>query len=464
MHIFDNTILRKGDIRGIYGKTLHDLDAYYLAKGLVTFLLENSMEAKKIVIGRDGRISSPALYDQLIKGLLDSGVAVTSIGITPSPVLYFAHNHLSTDAGIIITASHNPAEYNGFKIICREGVIMEKEIQRIAQIAKDGKFRKASDSGSLKEVDIKFDYIARILKDIAIKRKDLKVAWDCGNGTAGVIIENLVKKLPGKHYVLYAEVDGTFPNHHPDPSEEKNMLDLIKTVKEKGCDIGFGFDGDSDRLGIVDEKGKLMENDRVMMILTADIASKNPGSKMIIDVKASRVLSRQIVSYGAEPIICPSGHSFIKNLIKNTKAIFGGEISGHIFFNDKYYGFDDGIYSAIRTLDILAAANKKLSAIDSSFPDSYVSHEYRINAAEEYKFQIIDNLIKLATEKGYPIKTIDGVIVEYPYGWFLVRASNTQAAITARCETDRPEDLPALEREMKQLIINASQGHIKKID
>ncbi|MFC1659376.1 phosphoglucomutase/phosphomannomutase PgmG [Pseudomonadota bacterium] len=446
---FHDSILRAYDIRGIFGQTLAAKDAYFLGKSFVKFCSELNKKKKKlkIVIGYDGRKSSLKLSEALIKGLMESGVNVINMGLCPTPMLYFGVKYFESDAGIMITGSHNPPEYNGFKLLLKDRPIFGDDIQKIGQIAKEGEFLNAS--GNVREENIKLEYIKRITKDFKPGRK-LKVAWDCGNGVTGVVMPMLANYLPTvDSLLLYEHVDANFPNHHPDPTIEENLEDLKKAVIRNKCDVGFAFDGDGDRIGVVDSKGEVIWGDQLMMLYAEEILSKYPGATIISEVKASQHLFDRIEELGGNPIMFRTGHSYIKAKMKEVKALFAGEMSGHMFFADIYDGFDDGLYAAIRVLNIIGNKDKKLYEFRKSLPKSFATPELRIEVDDDKKFEIVEEIKHRLKELHTDLNDIDGVRVNTEQGWFLIRASNTQPILIARCEADNKNDLKILKENLR---------------
>lgn len=461
MHKFHPSILRAYDIRGIYNQTLFDFDAFFIGKALASFLHKNGL--KKISVACDGRISSPALKSQLIKALLESGLEVFDVGLGPTPMLYFSVYQLNSDAGIMVTGSHNPKDHNGFKIMLKERPFYGEDIQNLAKITADADFIEGK--GSLKKLNITDDYVKRMLSDCVLAQsesllldeideflptKKLKIAWDAGNGAAGEIMEKLSKRIAAEHILLFEEIDGNFPNHHPDPTVPKNLEDLRKAVLKNSCDFGIAFDGDGDRIGVVDDEGEIIWGDQLLIFYAQEILQKKPGATVIADVKASGVLFDEIAKAGGVPVIWKTGHSLIKAKMKETKALLAGEMSGHIFFADKYFGFDDALYAAIRLINILSKSLKPLSHLRKSLTQTFSTPEIRVDCPEEEKFQIIENLKKNLEKLRLSFNAIDGVRVNVDEGWWLIRASNTQPVLVARCESNSQENLEKLKADLCQ--------------
>ena len=445
-HTFNKTILREYDIRGIVGKDLNLIDALYLGKSFATLLKRNKY--KNVVIGYDGRHSSLKIHKELIKGLLSQGIEVFKIGLVPTPLLYFSMYSKKLDSGIMITGSHNPPNYNGFKMLLKNKSIVGKDILDIAKISSKGDFYK-NKRGKVNKISIKDKYLFFLTNSANVK-KNIKIAWDPGNGSSGEIISRLTKKLNGKHYLINEKIDGSFPAHHPDPTVAKNLKQLINLVKKKKCDFGFAFDGDGDRLGVVDNEGKIIYADKIVAFLAKDVLLKKPKSKIILDIKSSQIVFNEIKKLKGKPFFWKTGHSLIKEKMKETKAIFAGEMSGHIFFADKYYGFDDAIYASIRFLNLFCDSNKSLSKIFSDMEKSYNTPELRFNTTETEKFTIVEKLKKNLKKEKKKFVAIDGVRYSTKDGWWLVRASNTQNIIVARCEAYTKKNLNKVKLNLRK--------------
>ena len=445
-HNFNNSIIRAYDIRGIYNETLFDKDAYYVGKSFAAFL--KSQNLSSIAVACDGRMSSPALKSELIKGLIDSGINVFDVGLGPTPMLYFSVYDLNLDAGIMVTGSHNPKNHNGFKMMLKSRPFFGEDISNLAKIAAKGEF--AEGSGTIENKEIKKNYVSRLIKDLTIK-KELKVAWDNGNGAAGEIMQELVKIIPGEHKTLFADIDGTFPNHHPDPTVPKNLEDIIKLVREEKCDLGIAFDGDGDRIGLVDDEGEIIWGDQLMVFFSKQLLEEYPGATVIADVKASKVFFDEVNKMGGNALMGKTGHSLIKSKMKETNAKLAGEMSGHIFFADKYYGFDDALYAAIRIINIVSnLEGQKLSDLRKALPETFSTPEIRIEISEEIKFQTVEDLKKKLKDESIDFNDVDGVRADSDLGWWLLRASNTQSCLVARCEANSEEDLSSLKKILKE--------------
>jgi phosphomannomutase len=430
-HSFDPTTLREYDIRGIVGKTLHTADAY--AIGRVFGSVVAGRGGSTVAVGYDGRLSSPALEDTLVQGLVDSGMQVLRIGRGPTPMLYFAAVTLDADGGIMVTGSHNPPDYNGFKMVLANKPFFGTAIQDIGARAAAGDVV-AKAEGSERSVDISADYWARLLADWDGGDRLLNVVWDNGNGAAGEILQRLVAALPGQHTVLNGEIDGHFPAHHPDPTVPKNLVQLIAEVRARNADIGIAFDGDADRIGAVDNAGNILAGDQLLVILARDVLRQHPGATIIADVKASQVLFDEVAKAGGVPLMWRTGHSLIKAKMAEIGSPLAGEMSGHIFFADKWYGFDDALYAAIRLLGIVARMEGKLSAVRDALPHVLNTPELRFDCDDVRKFAVIADVAGRLTQAGADVSDIDGVRVTTPEGWWLLRASNTQAVLVARAE------------------------------
>ena len=439
---FSPEILREYDIRGQIGKNLSEADAFAVGCAFGTYVRRKG--GTRICIGYDGRDSSPALTAAVIDGFIAMGLTVENIGIGPTPMLYFAVKDRKADAGLMVTGSHNPSDYNGFKMTLQNGPVYGEAVQDLGRIAAAGDFE--SGAGSVTEIDIQDIYVARLLKDWNGK-KDLKVAWDCGNGACGEIVRRLTKKLPGTHILLFDEIDGTFPNHHPDPTVDENLQDLIAAVRKHKCDLGVAFDGDADRVGAVDERGTVMRCDTLIAVYARDVLSRHPGAPIIGDVKCSQVMYDEIKRLGGEPMMWKTGHSLIKAKMYEMKAPLAGELSGHIFFGDGWYGFDDGVYCAIRLMNEVAAASGPASSLTAHLPKIWNTPEIRFEVDEKEKFNLVRRVAKNIESHVGPdtkIVDIDGVRVITPYGWWLLRASNTQNVLVTRAEADSMENLEKL--------------------
>ena len=440
-HKFDPTTLREYDIRGIVGKTLHGDDAYAIGRVFGTIVA--SRGGRTVAVGYDGRLSSPDLEPRLVQGLVDSGMEVLRIGRGPTPMLYFAGVSLQTDGGIMVTGSHNPPDYNGFKMVLANKPFYGKAIQEIGARAASGDVVPEAE-GSQRSVDISADYWARLLSDWDGGDRLLKVVWDNGNGAAGEVLQRLVAALPGEHTVLNGEIDGHFPAHHPDPTVPKNLVQLIAEVRARGADIGIAFDGDADRIGAVDDTGNILAGDQLLVILARDVLRDHPGATIIADVKASQILFDEVAKAGGTPLMWRTGHSLIKAKMAEIGSPLAGEMSGHIFFADKWYGFDDALYAAIRLLGIVARHEGKLSAVRDALPHVLNTPELRFDCDDLRKFAVIEEVAARLKQEGATVSDIDGVRVSTADGWWLLRASNTQAVLVARVEAKTEHGLARL--------------------
>lgn len=447
-HNFDSSILREYDIRGKLGETLGEDDAHAIGCAFGTMIHRKG--GSKVAVGYDGRPSSPVFAERLIEGLMSTGIDVTCIGLGPSPMLYFAVKSRKEDGGIMITGSHNPPEYNGFKMMFYDAPVYGELVTKIGTLAASADYE--TGKGSRTDIDISYHYVARILQDYTTQ-KPYKIAWDNGNGAGGEILQKLVKKLPGEHILLYEDIDGTFPNHHPDPTVDKNLEDLVKCVKENYCDIGFAFDGDADRIGVVDETGRILKCDLLMGLYARDVLKTYPGAAIVGDVKCSKTMFDEIARLGGKPIMWKTGHSLIKSKMAEVGAPLAGELSGHIFFADKYYGYDDALYCAVRLLNLMADEGKKLSEMTSHFPNLHGTEEIRFEVDETEKFNLIDKIVsdvKSQANDNMQVNDIDGVRVSNEDGWWLIRASNTQNVLVTRAEATSAEGLERLKSMLQK--------------
>ena len=431
-----DSIFRAYDIRGVVGKTLHAETAYWIGRAIGAQSLAQG--EPNVSVGRDGRLSGPMLVEQLIKGLADAGCQVSDVGLVPTPALYYAANVLAGKSGVMLTGSHNPSDYNGFKIVIAGDTLANEQIQALLTRIKTEDLPRGT--GKVEKVDILPRYHQQIVGDIKLARR-LKVVVDCGNGAAGVNAPQLLAALDCEVIPLFCEVDGNFPNHHPDPGKPENLVDLIAKVKETGADIGLAFDGDGDRVGVVTNTGSIVYPDRLLMLFAQDVLARNPGAEIIFDVKCTRRLTPLIEQHGGRALMWKTGHSLIKKKMKQTGSLLAGEMSGHIFIKERWYGFDDGIYSAARLLEILSKAGQSAENLFAAFPNDISTPEINIDVTDEGKFSIIDALQRDADWGEANLTTIDGVRVDYPHGWGLVRASNTTPVLVLRFEADSDAEL-----------------------
>ena len=437
-HQFDRTSLREYDIRGIVGKTLGPADAVAIGRGFATRVRRAG--GTRVAVGYDGRASSPALEAALVEGLTASGVDVVRIGMGPTPMLYYAEATLEVDGGIEITGSHNPAEYNGFKMVLQHAPFFGEDIQDLGRLAAAGDWE--SGNGDVTSVDIVDDYVARLFAGYG--GGAYRIGWDAGNGASGPIIEKLVKLLPGEHHLLFTNVDGNFPNHHPDPTQAENLVDLQRLVAEKKLDFGFAFDGDGDRIGAVDGEGRIIWGDQLLAILAEPALKEHPGATIIADVKASQALFDRVAELGGTPLMWKTGHSLIKTKMKETGAPLAGEMSGHIFFAADYYGFDDAQFAAVRLIRAAHMIGQSMTAIKSAMPAMINTPEIRFQVDEARKFAVIDEVLARLEADGAQVDRTDGARVTTADGWWLLRASNTQDVLVARAEAKSQDGLDRL--------------------
>jgi len=441
-HIFDRTILREYDVRGIVGKTLNEEDAYALGRSFAALALEEG--ARSLAVGRDGRTHSPELEAELVRGITESGINVLRIGVGASPMLYFAVATLGVQGGIQVTGSHNPSDYNGFKMLLNGRSVFGEEIQKLGRRAADGDW--SDGHGHVDQVDILDAYVDRLVQ--GFQGGAFRVGWDAGNGAAGPALEKLIAKLPGEHHAIHTRIDGTFPNHHPDPTVEANLADLKALVAEKNLDFGIAFDGDADRIGAVDGKGRVIWGDQLLMILAEPVLKEQPGATIIADVKASQILFDHVAKIGGTPLMWKTGHSLIKSKMKETGAPLAGEMSGHIFFKHRWYGFDDALYAAVRLIEAVAQSGKSLTEIMDEMPKSTATPEMRFPVDESRKFAVVAEVLHRLSSNSARVDSTDGARVMTDDGWWLLRASNTQDVLVARAEA-RDED--GLDRLMTQI-------------
>ncbi|HTK97459.1 MAG TPA: phosphomannomutase/phosphoglucomutase [Pseudomonadales bacterium] len=447
----DPLIFRAYDIRGIVSTNLTEDVVYWIGRAFAADAKQNKMS--RAVVGCDGRLSSPKLKKSLARGMTEGGIDVTDIGEVPTPLLYYATHALDTGTGVMITGSHNPPEYNGLKMMIAGETLAEERIQHLRERIEGNKL--SSGDGAYDEMAIVDHYLDRVLNDVAVAQP-MKVVVDCGNGVAGGVVPRLIAELGCEVVPLYCEVDGNFPNHHPDPADPKNLEDLITVVKAEKADLGLAFDGDGDRLGVVTERGTIIWPDKLLMLFARDIVGRNPGADIIFDVKCSRHLNSLISEYGGRPIMWKTGHSHMKAKLKETGALLAGEFSGHICFGERWYGFDDALYSAARLLEIVGAESKSVSKLFEEFPVTFTTPEIKVNTTESAKFSVMERLSKEGKFGDGTITTIDGIRVDYPDGWGLVRPSNTSPVLTLRFEADGQNALDRIQKVFRD--------QLKKID
>ncbi len=457
--IINPVTLRAYDIRGEVGSQLQTEDAYFIGKAFATKIIRKTGNKNpSIAVGYDGRISSPEIRKYLLDGIISTGAKIIAIPMGPSPMLYFSVRKYNFDAGIMITGSHNPKNHNGFKMMYNKAPLFGDEIQEIGVICKNADYENGT--GSIEELDVRVEYQKQLINSITQINsnfiKNFRIAWDTGNGASGEIISEIVKKIPAQHFLINEKIDGNFPAHHPDPTVAENLQQLIELVKENNCALGIAFDGDGDRIGAVDGKGRIIWGDKLLTFYAIDILSENAGATIIADVKASQTFFDKISELGGKPIMWKTGHSFIKQKLAETGALLAGEMSGHIFFADKNYGYDDAIYAATRLIDYFAKNNLKPSDAYDELPESFSSEEYRIAVSEENKLKIVSEIKSqiLAEKSPQDVNEIDGIRVKETNlnGWWLLRSSNTQNAISIRAEATNNEDLIKIKNKLENFL------------
>lgn len=431
-HDFHPTMLREYDIRGVVGDTLSDKDAYAIGRSFAT--LVRRAGGKRVAVGYDGRLSSPMLAEALIAGINDAGVDALNVGLGPTPMLYYAASTEDVEGGIQITGSHNPPDYNGFKFVMQGRPFYGADILRIGEMAAAGDWESVDTGGegTSQSIDIIDAYVDRLVQDFA--GKAFRVGWDAGNGAAGTVIEKLTARLPGEHHLLFTDIDGHFPNHHPDPTEEKNLADLRKLVAEKSLDFGVAFDGDGDRIGAIDGEGRVIWGDQLLQIYAEAVLRDLPGATVIADVKASQALFDRVAELGGKPLMWKTGHSLIKAKMKETGSPLAGEMSGHIFFADRYYGYDDAPYAAVRLIEAATKLGRSVTELRGNMAPMVNTPEMRFQVDESRKFAIVDEVLDRLGASGAQVDRTDGARVLTDDGWWLLRASNTQDVLVARAE------------------------------
>jgi len=460
-------IFREYDIRGVVQKDLTPDVVKKIGHAYATFARERGV--KRITVGRDGRLTSPTLRDTLIAGLTGAGIDVVDLGLCATPLLYFSLFHFEVDGGIMITGSHNAAEYNGFKMCVGKEALYGADIQRIREIFDNEQF--SSGQGTVVEQPIISEYLSFLQEKFSsVKADGLRVVIDCGNGAASLVAKDALEQLGCQVTGLYCELDGHFPNHHPDPTVVDNLADLIDKVKETKAHVGMGYDGDADRIGVIDEQGGILWGDRLLLLFARDVLEEHPGSTFISEVKASQVFYDDIPKHGGRAIMWKTGHSLIKAKMKEEKAMLAGEMSGHVFFADRYYGYDDAIYASCRLVEILVKREKPLSSLLSDVPQTVVTPEIRVDCSDDQKFQLVEAVtqrfqeIEKTQDLGtavLPIReliTIDGIRVRFDNGWGLIRASNTQPALVLRFEAWSPDQLSQIREYLESELANAKQA------
>jgi phosphomannomutase len=436
---------RAYDIRGIINQDLDEDSFYSIGLGLACYL--HQLNRQQIYLARDGRLTSDSLAAALKQGLLDSGIEVIDLGMVATPVMYYATHTQGLDCGLMVTGSHNPSDYNGIKMVLAGKTLIQENIDILYEFVRQG--MRIHGSGVAHNFDVLEQYTQRILSDIRIQRP-LKVVVDCGNGVAGPVVPQVLSAIGCEVIPLYCEVDGRFPNHHPDPTIEKNLKDLKKAVLAHQADIGLAFDGDADRLGLITEEGEMIFPDRLMMFYAREILGRNPGATIVFDVKCSSHLETVIQSAGGVAKMCPTGHSIVKSVMREEKAALAGEMSGHLFFKDRWYGFDDALYSACRLLELISASSLTLSEQFRAIPNSINTPEIKIDMSDEEKFLFMERFSKVADFSEARIIAIDGMRVEFTHGWGLLRASNTTPCLVARFEANDQESLVEIQNLFKK--------------
>jgi phosphomannomutase len=452
-HIFHSTVLREYDIRGIVGETLGAADAVALGRAFGSRIVAGG--GRRVCVGYDGRISSPELEAALTEGLAACGLAVLRVGRGPTPMLYYAVHTLEADGGIMVTGSHNPPDHNGFKLMLGTRTLFGHDIAALGEVAAAGDF--ASGEGSQEAAPVREEYVTALAAAFRGQRS-LSVAWDAGNGAAGEMMAELTARLPGRHVLLNEIIDGTFPAHHPDPTVAENLVQLQQAVRAERCDMGFAFDGDGDRIGVVDGAGRIIWGDQIMALLAREVLAERPGATIIADVKSSRVFFDEVARLGGEPLMWRTGHSLIKAKMAELGAPLAGEMSGHIFFADRWYGFDDALYVAVRFLSMAAAGEASVAELRDSLPAMVNTPELRFECPEERKFEVVSEVRDRLAAAGAEFDDIDGVRVNTADGWWLLRASNTQAVLVARCEA---ADEAGLDRLKDQLLDQLDMSEVE---
>ncbi len=444
----DARVFREYDLRGIVGKEIMDDDVFVLGKTFGTYMVRQNKS--RVVVGRDCRLSSEKYRNLLVEGMLTAGLNIIDVGVCPTPLLYFALRHLEREGGVMVTASHNPPEYNGFKICNGHDTISGPEIQRVRELMDSRDF--ATGKGEVRSYDIVTPYLDYVLGNVKLAR-GLRVGVDAGNATGGPIAVPLLKRLGCEVFPIFCEMDGTFPNHEPDPTVIENMEDLAKLVRKEKLDVGIAYDGDCDRLGVIDHRGEIVFGDKLMIVFAREILSRRPGTTFISEVKCSKTLYDDIEERGGKVVMWKAGHSLIKAKMKEVGAVLAGEMSGHVFFKDRYFGFDDGIYSSCRLIEILARSGKTIPELLEGIPETYTTPEIRVPCPDELKFQVVEAAKQYFAENRFKIIDVDGARIVFPDGWGLVRASNTQPVLVLRYEADSPARLEQI-RELVESAID----------
>jgi phosphomannomutase/phosphoglucomutase len=445
-------IFREYDIRGVVDRDLTDEVVDLLGQGLATYLINKGK--RRVMVGRDGRLSSPRLREVLVKGMVSGGLEVVDIDVCPTPVFYFSLYHLEGEGGVMVTGSHNPPEFNGFKVCVGKETIYGKQIQDLRKLVETRKF--VSGRGSVTSQEVIPAYQKYFLNNIRLKKR-VQLVVDSGNGTAGLVAPKILRDLGCQVLDLYSLVDGRFPNHHPDPTIPENMKDLIAKVKETSAEVGIAYDGDADRIGVTDHLGNIIWGDQLLILFAREVLRDHPGATIVSEVKCSQNLYDDIAKHGGRGIMWRAGHSLLKSKMKEEKALLGGEMSGHIFFADRYFGYDDAIYASCRLLEILAQSGKTIPDLLSDVPKTFTTPEIRVDCPDEQKFELVER-VKDSFRKEYRIVDVDGVRVLFPDGWGLVRASNTQPALVLRFEARSAERLREIRALVEKRVTDFSAG------
>lgn len=446
-HVMNSSVLREYDVRGVVGDTISVNDAYAVGRGFASVVADAG--GSRIAVCYDGRLTSPDLEAAVVSGMTDAGVTAVRIGRGSSPMLYFATHRLDVDAGLMVTGSHNPPDYNGFKMSLGTKPFFGDRVQDLGRRAAAGRWRQGQ--GRVETLSIKQDYIDAVIKGYGTD-KPLNVAWDCGNGAAAEVVGDVVKLLPGRQVVLNGTVDGTFPAHHPDPTVPHNLVQLQQAVIEQKLDAGIAFDGDADRIGMIDGLGRIIWGDQMLAILAKDILTRQPGATVIADVKASNTLFAEVAKAGGAPLMWKTGHSLIKSKMQETGAPLAGEMSGHIFIAEDFYGFDDALYVGLRLLDIMARTDTTAAAQLDALPAVYNTPEVRFACDDSRKFDVVAAVARELAADNRDVNGLDGVRVNCPDGWWLLRASNTQPVLVVRCEAESAEALGRVKDEVRHIL------------
>lgn len=447
-HIFNRFALKQYDIRGIVGKTIDETDAYYVGKSYGTLLQQ--MHKKNCIVGYDARASSEIYSKKAIKGLLECSINVTNIGLVPTPMVYFAIQFLHKDAGLIITASHNPPEYNGFKMLTNEDPIWGEDIQKLGEIAAKGDFINTDKNAKVEFINVKKDYFNFLLNILnKNNKKDFKICWDAGNGAVAAILDDFVKNLPGENITICNTVDPTFPNHHPNPEVPENVKMLAETVKKNNCDFGIAFDGDGDRIGVVDSEGIMLYGDQLLCIFARDFLKKQPGERVMSEVSSSQILYDDIEKHGGIPVMWKPGHSIQKAKMKSDHIMLAGETSGHIFFGENH-NYDDAMYAAIKLINILSNSKESITDIRKLFPITYSTKKISIKSDDIRKIEVPKEIAERLSKDNREINTVEGVRVKKADGWWMCRHSSTGPNLTIRCEALSKDGLEECKKELQE--------------